>query len=108
MSYHELNVEKVGIGSVQSVFSGADALQCFGVIIGNHIRSLSRVTRGVDGLVHDLEHTNIPIIRSSVNAVRHPLKEFYRALVVLGCIEPGIINTLSIVSYCDNHQDGSV
>lgn len=66
---HHLDVQVVVGGDAESVFSGADARECIGVVAGSHGADGAGV---LDRLVDDLEHADVAEVGVGVDVVGHP------------------------------------
>ena len=93
-THHELNVQLVVLGDTELALFVPDALPSLRVVVLDHVRSLRWVVAGVDRLVQHLQHEDTGIVIVGVDPLRHPRQEPARPVVVLGCVEAGVVDAL--------------
>lgn len=84
---HHLDVQLLVRSHIQLLLGVADARPRVRVVVSYHVGGLGGVIAGVHGLVDDLEGADGAVVVVRVDAVRHPLEELVRALVVVLSVE---------------------
>ena len=93
-THRELNVQLVVLGDAELALLVPNALPSLRVVVLDHVRGLRWVVARVYRLVQHLQHKNTGIVIVGVDPLRHPRQEPARPVVVLGCVEAGVVDAL--------------
>lgn len=83
--YHHLDVQTIVRADVESSFGGSDTSPCGGIVRFPH--RICFTVAALYGLVDYFQHADIPVVVVRMDDVRHPLKEFVSAFVLVIHVE---------------------